>query len=66
MCIRLNKITPAKIAHHIVTVREDFDKRLDEDNIIMICNDCHEKLHDRINNRTLTIDELVEQLKSIK
>ncbi len=66
VCIRLAGIVnTAKIAHHIVPVRDDFDKRLDDDNIIMICNDCHEKLHDRINNRTLTIDELIKQLKSI-
>ncbi|MFG3610987.1 HNH endonuclease signature motif containing protein [Rummeliibacillus stabekisii] len=61
VCIKLGHINSAKICHHIVPVREDFDKRLDNENCIMICNDCHEKLHDRTNDKTLTIDELIRK-----
>lgn len=29
--------------HHIVPIREDYDRRLDGDNLISLCRDCHER-----------------------
>ena len=29
--------------HHITPLREDFDKRLDNDNLITLCKRCHER-----------------------
>ena len=29
--------------HHIIPINEDYDKRLDDDNLITLCDDCHKK-----------------------
>ena len=29
--------------HHIVPISEDYDLRLDDDNLITLCRECHEK-----------------------
>ena len=36
---------PAEIAHHIVPIREDWDRRLDYDNLLSVCAGCHEEKH---------------------
>lgn len=36
---------PAEIAHHIVPIREDWDRRLDFDNLMSVCAACHEEKH---------------------
>lgn len=28
--------------HHIVPLSEDYDKRLDDDNLVTLCSGCHE------------------------
>ena len=35
--------TAALEVHHIVSLNTDYDKRLDEDNLITLCHECHEK-----------------------
>ncbi len=42
-CLACGKITTSCLSvHHIVPLSEDFDKRLDDDNLITLCHDCHE------------------------
>lgn len=31
--------------HHIEELKEDWNKRLDEDNLIPLCDECHKKVH---------------------
>ncbi len=39
-----HKISTADIeVHHIIPIREDYDRRLDADNLISLCRDCHER-----------------------
>lgn len=33
------------IAHHIRPLSNDYDKRLDKDNLITVCHACHNTLH---------------------
>jgi len=40
-------IRPAVVVHHIVSVEDDPSKRLDMDNLMPLCRDCHEIRHQR-------------------
>lgn len=46
-CIKEDKITTCNTVHHIVEVREDFSKALNEDNLVTLCHECHNKIHKR-------------------
>jgi 5-methylcytosine-specific restriction enzyme A len=46
MClIKHDHIVPSDVIHHIEELRENFDKRLVEDNLISLCHRCHNSLH---------------------
>lgn len=32
---------PAEMVHHIVPIKKDWSKRLELDNLISLCNECH-------------------------
>lgn len=34
--------------HHIIEISKDWSKRLDYDNLILLCKDCHNQIHNRI------------------
>ncbi|WP_116316054.1 HNH endonuclease [Bacillus subtilis] len=44
-CLKDHCFTPADMVHHIVEVKEDWAKRLDLDNLVSLCNACHNKVH---------------------
>jgi len=44
-CLRRKKITPADMVHHIVPLRDDWDKGLDLDNLESLCSACHNREH---------------------
>lgn len=49
---RLRKIVRATHVHHIQELKHHPDLALDDDNLISLCFDCHEEMHDRnANNR---------------
>lgn len=45
MCLYKNIIKSIDEVHHIVEIKEDWDKRLDIDNLIGLCSECHRKVH---------------------
>ncbi|MEM5397333.1 HNH endonuclease signature motif containing protein [Staphylococcus gallinarum] len=45
VCLDKGIITDAKIVHHIIYLRHDFDKALDLDNLTSVCQTCHNKIH---------------------
>ncbi|BEP28803.1 HNH endonuclease [Helicovermis profundi] len=47
-CLKENIITNAEIVHHIVEVREDFEKRFVYDNCFSVCKACHNRIHNKI------------------
>ena len=47
-CLREGKITAATIVHHMIELKDDWNKRLDADNLESICQDCHNKKHKRL------------------
>ena len=46
-CLKENRMTPCNTVHHIIEIKEDYLKALDEDNLITICFDCHNKIYKR-------------------
>lgn len=44
-CLREGKITVAKTVHHIVPLKDDWSKRLDQDNLEVICLEHHNQEH---------------------
>ncbi|KGJ25373.1 HNH endonuclease [Staphylococcus haemolyticus] len=51
-CLSNNKITSAKIVHHITYLDDDFSKALDLDNLMCVCQDCHNKIHANDTDKT--------------
>ena len=41
MCKALCRYKPATDVHHILNLRDNYVKRLDNDNLISLCHDCH-------------------------
>lgn len=44
-CLDRDVITPYNTVHHIIPIKEDWSKRLDIDNLICLCESCHQKRH---------------------
>lgn len=42
VCWLLGRVRLASSVHHIVKLRDDFELRLDDKNLIAVCRDCHE------------------------
>lgn len=51
-CKRYGKTTPATTVHHIYPLEQRPELGLVSDNLISLCNQCHDKMHNR------TSDEL--------
>lgn len=47
-CLKKGIVRAGKEVHHIVPIDKDWEKRLDYDNLILLCNDCHNEMHERI------------------
>ena len=48
ICKKKKIIKQGKEVHHIIPIEKDWSKRLDYDNLILLCNDCHNEQHLRI------------------
>lgn len=46
-CKLMNKVTPAEQVHHIVAIKNAWDKRFNINNLISLCKNCHNKRHNR-------------------
>ena len=47
VCLAKKKINTENLSvHHIVSMEEDYSKRLDNDNLITVCDVCHERCED--------------------
>lgn len=59
-CSRYGKVTAANTIHHIQPLEVRPDLRLNSDNLISLCQPCHEAMHNKFNS---TLSKLGEQLK---
>lgn len=49
-CKRYGKTTAASTVHHIIPMEERPDLKLEDKNLLSLCNNCHNGMHDRIGN----------------
>lgn len=65
MCYHDEIMTKGAIVHHIVPIRDDWSKRLDPANCVMLCQKCHNKVHgeyDRNKNSKETMQKALSHL----
>lgn len=48
LCNKNKIIKQGREVHHIIPIETDWNKRLDYDNLILLCSDCHNAQHERI------------------
>ena len=46
-CLKEHKITAARDVHHIEFLLNNWDKRLEDNNLIALCRECHRKRHSK-------------------
>lgn len=65
MClINYKQIVAYDVVHHIDTIKEHWDKRLSEDNLIPLCHHCHNGIHRSYNEKQK--NELKQVIKDYK
>lgn len=47
MCKKKGIIREGIDVHHLVEISKDWSKRLDYDNLVLLCKDCHNEIHNR-------------------
>ena len=57
-CLRYGRVTEATTVHHIKPLDENPDLKLDSNNLISVCNSCHNKMHDRDNDKLSPLGEV--------
>ena len=61
------EIVSATLVHHINEVKEDYSKRLDDNNLIAVSSKSHSEIHRRMNEsskeKEIVIEELMEMIK---
>lgn len=58
--IKYKVLKVADVVHHIVEIKEDYSKRLEEDNLVTLCHSCHNILHSNYTEKEK------KELKNIK
>lgn len=44
-CLKQDRVVPADMVHHKIELKQDWNKRLDLNNLESMCNSCHNKVH---------------------
>lgn len=61
MCLELGKITYKDLhVHHVIKVKDNWNKRIDKDNLIVVCPDCHRQIEG------MTADEIISFVGNLK
>lgn len=50
-CLKKEEIEPYSTVHHIIPVKDNWYKRLDINNLICLCESCHQKRHNSMKGR---------------
>jgi 5-methylcytosine-specific restriction enzyme A len=45
VCLKDDKIVLANTVHHKIELKQDWNKRLDIDNLMTVCESCHNRIH---------------------
>ncbi len=46
-CKQVGIVTPAVEVHHIVPIKQEWNRRYSIDNLLCLCKECHNKRHNR-------------------
>ena len=46
-CLKQGRITRADTVHHKIELKRDWSKRLQIDNLVSLCTECHNRMHSR-------------------
>lgn len=57
-CKRYGKRRDATTVHHVTPIDMDYSLRLHSGNLISLCNDCHEKMHNRMTGELTKIGKM--------
>ena len=47
-CMKSGIVRRGKEVHHIVPLDKDWSRRLDYNNLILLCPECHNEIHERV------------------
>jgi 5-methylcytosine-specific restriction endonuclease McrA len=50
-CSRYGKRKQANTVHHVIPVQERPDLKYENENLLSLCDKCHNKMHDRVTNK---------------
>ena len=62
ICWLLGRVKSATSVHHIKKLREHFELRLDDNNLIAVCRECHEL----VESSCSSVDEVLLLIESLK
>lgn len=65
LCYHNGDNSKGSMIHHIIPIRDDWSKRLDTSNCIMLCDKCHNKVHSAYNKGKESKDTMQACLKNI-
>lgn len=57
MCLKENIIRKGREVHHIIPIEKDWSKRLDYENLILLCPDHHNEAHERVSPLSQFLNE---------
>ena len=63
-CQRFGRTTEAKEVHHIYPIETNPELKLTNENLISLCKSCHNKMHNRIDNKITKLGKVFQ--KNIK
>ncbi|MFR3569540.1 MAG: HNH endonuclease [Paraclostridium sordellii] len=63
LCLNKHRSKPMDTVHHIIELKEDWNKRFEEDNLISLCESCHQVVHNKY--KTSDKEQTQNELKSI-
>ena len=64
-CLKNNEINLSQTVHHIIPVKDNYDKRLDVDNLIGVCYSHHQLIHNLYDKDDKTKQDTQELLLKI-
>lgn len=65
VCKSRKRIRNGRTVHHIIPLEDDWNKRLDEDNLICLCDSCHKLIHKLYEESKEKKKEVQERLREM-
>lgn len=64
-CLKKGKIVAGREVHHKEPIEKNWEKRLDYDNLILLCDECHRLAHER-SSRLQEFNKFWEEINAAK